>query len=264
MTGPRQESPAELAAAYVLDALSPEEARAFEAFLATSEEARQEVAELQEVAALLALGGEAAGPATDLRERLLGRVAADRTRPPDRSARQPTRRPFAPWLALAASLLIALGLALAVLSLRRQVATRDLALAGRDRALAGRERQLATREATLEALLEPGVRLFQLTASGDPEPLIQVFWDQQRDRAIVHALRLRPVPAGKSYQLWFIQKGKPVPSVTFKVGADGRTLLRQVIVPADGVSAAAVTLEPEGGSAQPTSPILLLGKLTPS
>ena len=32
--------------------------------------------------------------------------------------------------------------------------------------------------------------------------------------------RLKPVPSGQEYQLWFIKDGKPVPSVTFKPESD--------------------------------------------
>jgi anti-sigma-K factor RskA len=59
--------------------------------------------------------------------------------------------------------------------------------------------------------------------------------------------------------------GKPVPSVTFKPGADGRATIARVPVPTGGsISAAAVTVEPEGGSAQPTSPIVMVGALPKS
>ena len=47
MTAPGQDSVQDLAAAYALGALSPDEAIRFEAFLATSPEARREVAELR-------------------------------------------------------------------------------------------------------------------------------------------------------------------------------------------------------------------------
>ena len=107
--------------------------------------------------------------------------------------------------------------------------------------------------------------MFQLTSSGDPDPGIQLFWDRQRHRAIVHGFRLKPVPAGRAYQLWFIKDGAPVPSVTFKPEPDGHARVEQIPVPQDGtVSAAAVTVEPEAGSAQPTSPILLVGPLQKS
>ena len=61
MTGPNSDAPLDLAAAYALGALSPDEAQRFEAFLATSAEAQREVAEYREVAALLALGGGGSG-----------------------------------------------------------------------------------------------------------------------------------------------------------------------------------------------------------
>ena len=57
MSTPDDASIRDLAAAYALGALSPEETRAFEAYLAGSPEARQDVAELRETAALLAVAG---------------------------------------------------------------------------------------------------------------------------------------------------------------------------------------------------------------
>jgi anti-sigma-K factor RskA len=78
----------------------------------------------------------------------------------------------------------------------------------------------------------------------------------------VHGFKLKPVPAGRAYQLWFIKDGAPVPSVTFKPEPDGHVSVEQIPVPAEGeVSAAAVTVEPESGSTEPTMPILLVGPL---
>lgn len=155
------------------------------------------------------------------------------------------------WGALAASLLAAVGLGANLLSLRGQVAAL--------------ETELAERLATLNSILEPGVRLYQLTASGDPDPGIQLFWDRQRNLAIVHGFRLKPVSRGHAYQLWFIKDGKPVPSITFKPESTGHVRIERIPVPSGGsLSAAAVTVEPESGSLQPTSPIVLLGPLEKS
>jgi anti-sigma-K factor RskA len=253
MSASQPESPRDLAAAYALGALAPEEARRFEEFLAGSPEAQREVAEYRDVAALLALGGPEAAPDPGLRRRVLARVeslqAPTRPRP---------RRAGAPWLALAASLVAVAGLGLALRSARSELGDlRDLLAATQDR--------LVAREATLNSIFEPGVRMYQLTASGDPEPGIQLFYDRQRQRAIIHGFRLRQVPQDRAYQLWFIRDGKPVPSVTFKPEPDGHAKVEQIPVPADGeVSAAAITVEPESGSAQPTSPIVLVGALTQS
>jgi anti-sigma-K factor RskA len=240
----------DLAAAYALGALGPEETREFEAFLATSPEVQREVAEYREVAALLALGEPETRPSADLRQRVLARVGEGKVRR--------IGVPPAVWGALAASLIAAVGLGAAFLSLKGD-------LSRLESNLAQQRQELAAREATLNAILEPGVELYQLTASGDPEPGIQLFWDRTRNRAIVHGYRLKPVPAGRAYQLWFIQDGKPVPSVTFKPESTGRARVEQVAVPTGGkVSAAAITVEPEGGSEQPTSPILLVGSLQKS
>ena len=256
MSHPEQESPQDLAAAYALGALSPDEARRFEAYLAGSPEAQREVAEYREVAALLALAGPESAPAPDLRERVLAR---DRT--PSSSVGPGATRRSVPWLALAAGILAAVGLGFgyAQMGTARQL-RQELARAGQR--LDRTSELLRAREATLNAIFEPGVQLFQLTASGDPDPLIQLFWDRQRHRAILHGFQLDSVPQGRAYQLWFIKDGAPVPSVTFRPESTGHVLLERIEVPADGdVTAAALTVEPESGSPQPTSPIRLVGEL---
>jgi len=260
MSHPEQGSPRDLAAAYALGALGPEETRDFEAFLADSPETQREIAEFRDVAALLALGEPAGGAGSDLRNRVLARVSEEKS---GRIPRSPSgssgfRTPTAVWGALAATMIAVVGLGAALLSLRG-----NLARLNQD--LAERQLQLEAREATLNAILEPGVELYQLTSSGDPNPGIQLFWDRKRNSAIINGFRLKPVPEGKAYQLWFIKDGKPVPSVTFKPEPTGHARVEQVPVPTDGkVSAAAITVEPAGGSPQPTSPILLVGPLQKS
>ena len=243
MSHPEQDSPQDLAAAYALGALSPEEARRFETYLAGSPEAQREVAEYPV-------------PAPDLRDRVLAR---GRTSAPAPSV-IPQRRSV-PWLALAAGLaaVVGLGFGLAQLSTVRDL-RQELAQVGTR--LERTSERLRTREATLNAILEPGVQMFQLTASGDPDPLIQLFWDRQRHRAVIHGFKLDSVAEGQAYQLWFIKDGAPVPSVTFKPEPTGHVLVEGIEVPAEGdVSAAALTVEPESGSPQPTSPIRMLGQL---
>lgn len=260
MTHPAQGSPRDLGAAYALGALTPQETREFEEFLAGSPEARREVDELGAVAALLALAGPEREMQPDLRNRVLARIGSEKTRsigtPPLHGPRSRPSRLLP--TALAASLVAAVGLGAALLSLKGDVARLS-------QTLATRQQQLEVREATLNAILEPGVELYQLTSRGDPDPGIQLFWDRGRNRAIVHGFRLKPVPPGKAYQLWFIKDGKPVPSVTFIPETSGHVRVEQVPVPSDGkVSAAAITVEPAAGSQQPTSPILLVGPLQKS
>ena len=267
MTAPGQDSIRDLTAAYALGALSPEEIQRFEAFLATSPEAEREVAELREVAALLALGQADAVPSPDLRERVLARVSQGKVTPISGGGAAAGRGGVPPfyWGALAASFFVAAGLGLSLSGVRKDLAALRETVASTQATLAERQRQLEAREATLNSILEPGVKLYQLTASGDPEPGVQLFWDQQRNTAIIHGFRLKPVPTGREYQLWFIKDGKPIPSVTFKPEATGHVKIEKIPVPGGGsLSAAAVTVEPVGGSQQPTSTPILVGELQKS
>ncbi len=256
MSHPEHDAPQDLAAAYALGALSPEESRRFEAYLAGSPEAQREVAEYREVAGLLALGGPESAPSPGLRERVL---AAGRG--PSRGSSGGTPRRSGAWLALAAGLVAAVGIGFGYTRVEQVRALRQ-ELTQASRRLAETSGLLRQRDSTLNAILEPGVRLFQLTASGDPDPVIQLFWDQRHHRAVLHGTRLDSVPHGHAYQLWFIKDGAPVPSVTFRPEPAGRVLVERIEVPSDGeVTAAALTVEPEQGSPQPTTPIRLVGPL---
>ena len=251
----------DLAAAYALGALDPAEARSFEAFLATSPEARQEVAEFREVAALLATttAGAGAGPSPDLRDRVLARVAKEKV------VQLPSAVPRTNWIpwAAAAAVLLAAGFGLQTISLRRQVAERDAAIAELQRDFGATQAQLAAREATLNWILKPDVRLTTLTSTSTPAPVIQLFMNPKERVALVHAFNLQPTDSGRVYQLWFIPKGgKPIPSVTFSPEPTGHAMVQQVEIPAaPNLAVAAVTNEPAGGSPQPTTQPILVGTI---
>lgn len=255
----------ELAAAYALGALSPEETRAFEAFLATSPEAQKDVAEYREVGAMLAAAARGPVPDQDLRARVLERVAGTRVAslPPGR--RQRTSIPAPMWLALAASLALATWLGASLYSARGKLAARSAAEDSIRAALAAVEGRLTQRENTLNWILKPGIELSMLNSTASAEPRIQFFVNRQERLAMVHAFNLGPVEAGRVYQLWFIQDGKPIPSVTFNSEADGHAMVENITVPeGSGITHAAVTIEPAGGSPAPTSEVVLLGALASS
>jgi anti-sigma-K factor RskA len=251
----------ELAAGYALGALSAEEAQQFEAALARSPDLAREVAEYREVNALLATGAGTATPDPTLRDRLIARIRESKVVP-----LAPRRPPIVPLLALglAASAVLAAGLGLRVRSLGGQLRARDSALGVRDSVLAEREGKLAARERTLNTLLEAeaDLAIAHLTTTGPNTPGIQLFWNRKASSAVLHAFRLPPAPAGRVYQLWFMRDGVPVPSQTFNSDPDGHALVQAFTVPeGGGFGAAAVTIEPEGGSPAPTTPVLLFGAI---
>jgi len=239
----------DLAPGYAVGALTPEERHAFEAALAGSPELQREVAELRELSALLALP-EARAPEADLKQRLLQRIREQKSATLPRAGAPAPRRSLLPLvlgLGLAASLLLATGLFLR---------TRSLA-----EALADREQRLAQRETTLNALLEPAVQLTTLTATGEAPPVVQVFWNRAAHSLVLHTFRLKPVPGDRVYQLWLMRKnGNPIPSTVFNTEPTGHQLVQGVSVPADEeISGFALTVEPAGGSPQPTTTPIVYG-----
>jgi len=252
-------TPRDLAAAYALGALDAPEAKAFEELLARDAELAREVAEYREVAALLALAEPASSPPDGLRARVL---AGAPSQPISAAPSKQAGFNWMPW-ALAAALLLAAWMGAGRARLGARLDEAYALLSRRDTMLAERDTLLEVQQRTLDALLAPGVELYQLTATGDPVPGVQLFWDRKRNRAIIHSFGVKPLPDDRTYQLWFIQNGKPVPSVTFRPAADGRAQVESIEVPSGaGVTAAAITEEPLGGSPQPTSAIYLVGKLS--
>ena len=249
----------DLAPAYVLGALTPEETRAFEAALARDPDLQREVREYREVNALLA-EGQSLAPPSQLKARLLERIRDEKhVAFPTQTTGRRRLLPMLLGFGFAASALLAIGL-----GLKNQELTRDLH--ARDSVLAVRESRLAERERTLNSILEPGVELTLLTATGPQQPGVQLFRDRERNIAIIHAFRLRPAPAGRAYQLWIIPKGggNPIPSRVFNSEADGHALVENVEVPPGiAIEMYAVTEEPAGGSPQPTSAPFLVGRTGP-
>lgn len=265
MSGATPESMRDLVAGYALGALTPEETRAFEAALSSSPDLRQELQEHRELGAVLALAEEAPPP-PELKARLRERIDQAKRgslsgRPGSVPSPVPVRSftPIVMGVGLAAAVLVAVGLSVKVGSLNDTIRVRDSLLAAR-------EQRLSEREATLNAILEPGVQLVTMVATGEAPPVAQVFFDPTRGRAIVHTFRLKPAPAGRAYQLWLLPKaGNPIASRVFNTEADGHGLEQSIQVPVSGdIAGFALTEEPAGGSPQPTSTPFLVGMRNPT
>ncbi len=245
--------------AYVLGALDPDEAAAFETVLAGSAELQREVAEYREVCARIA-EGESRTPPAQLRQRVMASVGTGRAtpEPPFRGAgRRVDRQPLL-WLALAASVVLAAVLGRDASTVRRALSVQAAELA---RAQEARQRS----EERLAAMVGPGVEVVVLSATGEQPPAIRVFWNRTASTLVLHASGLPPVPEGHTYQLWVIRDGTPVPSATFTPGEGGQALVEQVAITGAGrVEAYAITQEPAGGSQQPTLPVLFLGRVPAS
>lgn len=84
--------------------------------------------------------------------------------------------------------------------------------------------------------------------------------EREGDRGILHVEELPALPENRVYQAWLQRDGVMEPSTTFVLGRDGST---DVAVEGDlgGASGLFITREPEGGSEEPTPPVLMKAPL---
>jgi len=144
----------------------------------------------------------------------------------------------------------------------RRSVERELALVRAD--LDSVRRDLIAKQSTLAAFLGPEVHSVSLTAADGSKPAVRVFWNHTRNVFIVTAFDLPPAPAGRTYQLWAIAKDRPPRSMgTFDTDAEaGATIVFPVtdaIGPDDYIDSCGLTIEPAGGSGQPSEAPRLMG-----
>ncbi|WP_435122619.1 anti-sigma factor [Amycolatopsis thermoflava] len=229
-----------LTGAYALDALDELERRRFEEHLAGCADCEREVAELRATTARLGAAVSETPPAT-LRGRVLRDVREVRQEPPGRRA--PTRGSRS-WttrfLAAAAVIAIAVAAVAGVLAVRA------------DRQLETAQAQYA---AVTQLLAAPDVQTLDGADAGIPGEARMVMSPSQ-DRAMLMMTGMPDQPAEVTYQAWTIDAAGPHPAGV--MGHAGTTGAPLMLAGLTGVRTVAVTIEPAGGSEQPTSaPVVL-------
>ncbi|MCM3661215.1 anti-sigma factor [Georgenia satyanarayanai] len=241
----REDELRELLPAWALDAVTPEEAAAVDRAVAADPALAQEAHTLREVAALLAVGMSETPPAA-LRADVLDRVA--RT-PQDGTgtgtdaeddgvvvdlARVRARRRDR-WL-VAAVVLAAAAVPGVIAVQQYERATQA-------------EEQLTT---VAEALAEPGAQLLAADVAGGGRAVAVV----GSDTSVFSARDLPPLTSEEVYQLWVVDDGGARSAGVLTV-ASGHADAELADLP-DGATIA-MTVEPMGGSTQPTSdPVVAL------
>jgi len=259
----------ELAALLPLGTLDAEEERQLEEHLrggcAECDEALRAAAEVVDA---LAEDVTPLEPSPALRARILAQAgAASGSAAPAAGAPRARRHWLAPALALAAGVLIAVGLGLEVRDMRtalaaaqQQVARLESALSGAAQERAGYARELAAAERTLGELTARETRTVALAATGPlPGASARAFLDPEGRRLLLVVYDLPPPPPGQSYQLWVIVGGEPVSAGVFDVAAGAARHEASALPSIEGPVTIAVTIEPAGGVPKPTGPIVLAG-----
>lgn len=223
----------DLLAAYALRALSEEERRELEDYLDSHPERRAEAEELAALANLMALAPAEHEPSPELRENIMRVVESE-------AAPQQAGRPSALDRLRESLTLRRLGLAAAAL-LAVALLSWNVLLQSEVQDLRG---QLAESQTTY-AMQGTG------TASTAEAEIVEL----ENGRAVLVAENIPSVPEDQTFQIWVIEDGTPEPGGTFRP-EDGTTAAA-LDTPITGAEAVAVTVEPAGGSDQPTSdPVL--------
>ncbi|MFG2282315.1 anti-sigma factor domain-containing protein [Streptomyces asoensis] len=237
-----------LTGAYALHALSDDEHEAFERHLAHCEPCAQESAELSATAARLGLAASAT-PLPVLRERVLRRITTVRQEAPggpepSRSGGARLRAGLLSRWALAACLaaVAALGGATVWQHQRAEDAVSQ----------ARRAERGADEIAAVLAAPDARTRSGELSTGATGSVVVS----RSLDRAVFVVSGMSRPPGGKVYQLWFDDGGTMRSAGLMDPGRSSQSVLLRGAL--DGASGMGVTVEPAGGSPQPTSAPLAL------
>jgi anti-sigma-K factor RskA len=236
-----------LAAAYTVHALEPGELEAFEAHFPACETCAREVAELQATAAVLA-SAVAVTPPAELKASVLAQVASTPQAAPftERPASDLQAlngiRPSAgqrwrpPLLAVAAAIAVFAGAAGGLLL--------AVAASGDDRV----DELIAAPDAIRTELV------------GDAAGDMEVVWSPAQQEAAVIGSGVAEPGANQTYALWAGVGDGVVPAGLFNAaGGEVRTVVDLDDLGDLEANGWGVTIEPEGGSPQPTTEILFFG-----
>jgi anti-sigma-K factor RskA len=215
-----------LSGAYAVDALSAEEAALFRAHLEECAVCRQEVQELREAASLMG-ASEASDPPVALKRRVLAEVDRTPQQPPKVTAIGARRRRFAPKLVAAAAAVVLVG----------GVAVGIGQLGGDD------EAPLA---APVSQVFEaPDRRLAEVETD---RGTVRVATSPARGEMAVDARDLEPLDDEHVYQIWSVAGAQPSSVGLLDDEVNGASMP----MPDPGTEVA-ITIEPAGGSEQPTT-----------
>ena len=263
------EEAVELAGLYVLDALDTSERAAVDAHLASCGLDHAEFAEVGGVAPALVATVEPVDAPASLKADVMAAYARDTSpapaKMPGRFSTPTYESPRAPvrpvtetvpsrgawrmpawtgWATAAAAVLILAVVGVYAFGLRSD--------------LDASQQQAALLSDAVAAYTAPGSTTATLNdSSGNAIGFAAVSAD---GTAYVVVSGLDPAPAGKTYQAWFIANGAPISAGLASVGPNGLMVMSNDD-PAPGTTAVALTVEPTGGSDQPTTDPFVVGEL---
>lgn len=234
--------------AYALHALPEDERLAFQRHLDACEACAQEVREFSATAARLGLAVSATAPPT-MRDRVLREITTVRQEPPasgrsDRPGTSPVRA--GRWSRFALAACVAAAAAFGGVAVWQNQVAQD----ARQEATQAQEHN----EQVVRVLTAPDATTSASDLTDGARGTVVV--SQSVNRAVFLASDLDRPPGGKVYQLWFNDDGTMRSAGLMDPSATSEAVLLDG--PVDRASGMGITVEPAGGSEQPTSAPLAL------
>ncbi len=270
MTGMDHDAVRDAAGLYALGALGADERALFEAHVSACAECRRDVRAFGEVVNALPFALPQIDPPPALRSRVLAAAGATAARAVVPLA--PVARPGRPfvwagWLSAAAMLVIAIGLGAYTMLLRQRVSGLEVVLREAMARLDRSESQLAsaTRDAEraqvrLAVITAPDMKQVELAGQAPAPRAAGRAFLSASNGLLFAASELPPLPAGRTYQLWFLTPGAPISAGLMKPDQTGRVTAAFDVPPgAASPKGLAVSIEPDGGVPAPTGALYLVG-----
>ena len=248
---------------YALDALTDEEREQVEAYLRAHPAARAQIEELTRTASALPYGLMTVEPSPRTKKALMARVAVEAgERAP--KASQPSRRVMRfesifQALSLGAAIVAILWAVMLNIQLTRlqdQVSLLGDALVAQSNSLQEINSKLS------QPTTSPVVTVSLSGTTARPHAHGQLIANPNSNSAVLVIAGLGPLEVGKTYQVWLIDGGGPQSAGLLTVDANGQGML---IVTSEltigSFQSLGISVEPEGGSDQPTGDIVVLSDL---
>ncbi len=240
---------------YFLGTLVEPQAREFEDHLVECLECREKLAELEEILHSLPHALPRSTPPPSVKEGLFEEIS---------KTHRPVEHRGSWWrpAAIAASILLVLGAA-ALVRFYQTSYQKDLTISSLQAEI---ERlRIANRGLNIKVneLARPDLKFVNLVGLTDYESVAgSVFVQTEEERATVFLHNLPTLSDEQDFQLWVIEKDKAPHASTVFQGL-GQVTELQLNLPAGVVAleAFALTIEPKGGSPQPTGSMVVLGRL---
>jgi anti-sigma-K factor RskA len=258
----------ELLPFYALDALTDEERRLVEEYLAEHPQARRQLEEMTNTVSALPLSVSLVEPPVRAKKALMARVASDvkaRARAPRQS------EPSLPLLSMlrGENILRTFTLGIAslaivwVIILNAELARLRNEISALNDALVAQSNSLNEIIAKLPQATPSDVITISLKGTDvQPEAQGQLIADPDSQSAVLVIAGLPPLEAGKTYQVWLIDGGAPVSAGLLAVDENGQAVFIVTSEEAIGTfNSLGISVEPEGGSLAPTGDIVVLSEL---